>query len=615
LEQKIAKPLSPILTPLRSPAGENRGPTALHDTTIRWFFRCVVAALALAEIVLGRNTFGPDSRSYLEIARAILRHDWPMTINAYWSALYPWLLAAVLGIFKPSLRWEIPVAHALSFPIFLVCIAAFEFFWISLLRLREFATVRLALTSPSIPPAHMWMLGYSLFIWLTLGNLVLLINPDLCVTTIALLAAALLLRIELTAGARPYLYVWLGICLGLGYLAKAILFPMAFVFLALMILVSGRPFRRQLWSLALALLMFSVVALPEIALLSHSKGRLTFSDTGKLNFAWYNYNIPDVNWQGEPPGSGTPAHPTRKLYAHPAVYEFNGPLRSNYPPWFDPSYWNEGLSPKFKFGVVASHALHGGFQLALILIHPTAWLIGILLILLGCDLKETFKGIAVYWYLIVTSVVAMALYCLTLVQGRFLPPWQLLLWGAVLAAVRLKPQIRQRPATAFLYAWLPVLMSLALVGAIAHMVYGASRHGFYNDASAEYVTAEGLKQMGLQRGEKVAAIGFDSDAHWAYLARLNVVAEINSDDTCLFWSESPAVQTNILRKFAQAGAIAVIANTGGGIRTTSRDVALDLAGCSRPSQGWRKIEASPNYAYFLSQPAEVKTNSLEHSEK
>jgi len=76
----------------------------------------LAVALALAQIVVGRNTFGPDPRSYLELARAILRHDWAMVINAYWSALYPWLLAAALGVVKPSLRWEFPVAQRLVFP-------------------------------------------------------------------------------------------------------------------------------------------------------------------------------------------------------------------------------------------------------------------------------------------------------------------------------------------------------------------------------------------------------------------------------------------------------------------------------------------------------------------
>jgi hypothetical protein len=54
-----------------------------------------------------------------------------------------------------------------------------------------------------------------------------------------------------------------------------------------------------------------------------------------------------------------------------------------------------------------------------------------------------------------------------------------------------------------------------------------------------------------------------------------------------------------MNKFAQAGATVVVANTGGGIRTTSRAVPLDLAGCARPGAGWRKLEGSPDYAFFL----------------
>jgi hypothetical protein len=564
-----------------------------HCTTLRWVFRCLAAGLALAQIVVGRNTFGPDPRSYMELARAILRHDWAMATNAYWSALYPWLLAAVLGIVKPSLRWEFPVAHALSFPMYLAAIAAFEFFWASLLQRRDAATHGRAQKNLPIPSAQMWVLGYSLFVWATVGDLVLLINPDLLVATSVLLAAGLLIRMEIGGGAPRSLYVWFGICLGFGYLAKAILFPMAFVFLAMMIAISGRPLRRQGRRMALAWLIFVGIASPEIALLSHSKGRLTFSDTGKLNLAWFNYNLPYRNWRGDPPGTGTPVHPTRKLFDHPAVYEFNGPLRSSYPPWFDPSYWNEGLSPTFELGTVARHALHEAHELGSLLLHPTAWLLGMLLILLGSDLKETLKGIAHHWYLLAIAATALGLYCLTLVQGRFLPPWEMMIWGSVLASVRL------RPATAPLCRGVTALVSLALLAAVSYLVYGESVHGFHNDASAEYVIAEGLQQMGLQPGTKVGAIGFDMDAHWAYLARLDIVAEIGTDETCSFWSEPPEFQTQVLEKFAEAGASVVVANTGGGIRTTSRAIPLDLAGCARPGPGWRKIQGSPDQAFFL----------------
>ena len=138
-----------------------------------------------------------------------------------------------------------------------------------------------------------------------------------------------------------------------------------------------------------------------------------------------------------------------------------------------------------------------------------------------------------------------------------------------------------------------------MIAAMVHLVYGESVQVFPSDATPEYVTAEGLQRMGLQPGEKVGAIGYDNDVYWAYLARFNIVAEINTNETCLFWSEPAAIQAVILEKFAQAGAKVVVANTGGGVKTTSRPVPIDLAGCSHPSSAWRKIEGSPNHAFFL----------------
>jgi hypothetical protein len=577
---------------VRDPAAAD-DPPELHRTAIRWLFRCLAAGLGLAQIISARNTVGPDARSYLELARAILRHDWAMTVNAYWSAVYPWLLAAVLGVFKPSLRWEFPVAHALAFPVLLACIAAFEFFWTSVLQARQLTGDRLGLTSPSLTSAQMWALGYSLFIWMVVGDLITAINPDLCMTTMILLDAGIFVRIADGQRDRRSLYFWFGVCLGVGYLVKAILFPMGLVFLAMMIVVCRRELRERISSFALALLMFVAIASPQIILLSRAKGRLTFSDTGKLNFAWYTYGLPLRDWQGEPAGSGTPVHPTRKIYDHPAVYEFNGPIRSSYPPWYDPTYWNEGLSPVLRLAVVAKHALHETFEAGLNLVEPKAWAVGMFLILLGCDVGETLLGIAACWYLLATSAIAFGLYCLTLVQSRYLSPWLILIWGAVLGGVRL------RRKTAPLYGPLTTLGSFALVASIGYLVYGESVHGFHNDASAEYATAEGLQKMGLRPGENVGAIGFDNDAHWAYLARLNIVAEINTDETCLFWSEPATVQAEILGKFAQAGASAVVVNAGGGIRSTSGMPLGELATCARPGPEWRKIPGSPNEVSFV----------------
>ncbi len=555
-------------------------------------FRLLGVGLAVARIVPARHTIGPDPRAYMELAQAILRHDWAMVPNAYWSAFYPWLLAFALWVGKPGLRGEIPLAHALALPTYLACMAAFEFFWATLLRHRQFVARSSALDGICIPVPAMWALGYSLFIWMTIGELILLINPDLCVTAIALAAAGPLLRMQMEPKAGRLTYLWFGICLGVGYWIKAILFPMAFVFLGIMILVSGSSWRRKKKHFAVAALAFLMLAFPQIALLSRAKGRLTYSDTGKLNLAWFNYGLPYRNWQGQPPGSGKPLHPTRKLFDHPAVYEFNGPLRASYPPWFDPSYWNEGLSPGFDFQRAVRHMSSEMPKLAAELLHPTAWLAGMIGILAGCDLRKTWKGMAAYRAFLLIGLAACLLYSTTLIQSRFLPPWEAMLWGSFLAGARLR---KVSP----LSNWIAALVCAALIGAMIHLTYGSWRSAFSSDAHPEYATAEGLLGMGVAPGSNVGAIGFDNDAYWAYLARFNIIAEINTDETCLFWSEPPARQAQVLEKFREAGASVLVANTGGGVKTTSRSVPLDLAGCARPDMGWSRITGSPDRVFFL----------------
>ena len=59
----------------------------------------------LAAIVLGgvqawagRFPVGEDGVSYLDIADSYLRGDWHNAINAYWSPMYSWLLAAAFAV-------------------------------------------------------------------------------------------------------------------------------------------------------------------------------------------------------------------------------------------------------------------------------------------------------------------------------------------------------------------------------------------------------------------------------------------------------------------------------------------------------------------------------------
>jgi len=549
--------------------------------------------MGATQLVLARNGFGPDPRSYTEIAEAYLRHDWAMAVNAYWSPLYPWLVAFTLRLGNPSMRSEFPLLHLLNFFVFIVTIAGFEFFWSGLLSAEATNKPQSQPESAPLPTLALWILGYALFIWLTVGSIIGILGADLGVATVALFVAGLLIRIKTSGSTPKRLYIWLGIALGLGYLTKAVMFPMAFVFLG--VTLFSRPNRRNLAGAGLALAIFLAIAAPQIIVLSRSKGRVTFSDSGKLTFSWSNYNLPICDWQGQPPGSGTPLHPTRMLYAHPDVFEFNGPIRASYPPWYDPSYWNDGISPRFNFNLVLRHFVHNAANIFRDFFHPRVWLLGIILLLLFCDPTATVRGIFRYWYLLVPSMTVFAAYALTYAEFRYMPAWLLMVWASVLAGFRFRTGF----ASSTIANFIAVSVAVVMLASMAYGFYGQTKSVPFDDVSKHYAVAEGLTNLGLHREDKVGAIGFDNDAHWAHLDALMIVAEIHTDSVCTFWNLPPSDRSDVLHKFAQAGARAIIANADHHFKSTSRNEPFNFAACSNPDAGWRRIGNTEDYIYFF----------------
>ena len=291
-----------------------------------------------------------DTITYLDIGDAYWRGDWRNAINGQWSPAYSWILGLVMRVFSPGIYWEFPTVKAINFAIFAMTMACFEFF---LKRLRLFyIESRFAF---AVTETQWWLLGYVLFAWFSLKWMTLSSDtPDMLASAFVLLAVAMLLQIEKTR------YPWLcfsviGFFLSLGYLSKAIIFPLSFFCIAIgfaaILNFCRENFRRALVSTIAAIVVFAATSLPFILALSHFKGRFTYSEVGKLNYVWLvnpgSFIVPDRHWQGGPEGFGSPAHSTRQILEAPAVYEFASPIAGTYPPWFDPSYWFEGI--KFKF--------------------------------------------------------------------------------------------------------------------------------------------------------------------------------------------------------------------------------------------------------------------------
>src|SRR6185295_16147994 len=125
------------------------------------------------------------------------------------------------------------------------------------------------------------------------------------------------------------------------YLAKAVMFPIAIV-----LLLAFARFKRTRGDVAIAAITFGAIALPLITVQSLSAKRLTFGDTGRLNYAWFvnraEATVSDIRAAAlRPPRAivGLTSVPGAKLFADSAPGTF--------PPWYDPSRWNPGVSPHF----------------------------------------------------------------------------------------------------------------------------------------------------------------------------------------------------------------------------------------------------------------------------
>jgi len=555
-----------------------------------WLIGIVLAAL---QAWADRHSMGADGMAYLDMGDAYLRGDWGMAINAYWSPFYSWLLGLAMLVLKPSPYWEFPVVHLVNFVIYLFALGCFHFFLLEVIRYHRsvassgnrFATV----------PKWAWlMLGYTLFIWSSL-NLISIetATPDMCVAAFVYLAAALLLRIRRGSATWPT-FVFLGLVLGFAYLAKTAMFPLAFIFLGLSMFSVGN-LRKAVPRVLIALVVFLSVGGPLIAALSIAKGRMTFGDSGKLAYAFMVSGTKYRYWQGEPPSTGTPSHPVRKIFDKPAIYEFGTPIGGTYPFRYDSTYWYEGVVPRFDLKgqvKVLVRALQTYFN---ILFHLGGGLVvgSLILYFMGSRRWLAIKDIAQHWVLLVPAIAALAMYSLVHIQPRYIAPFVVLLWAGILAGVRLPDSHESRRLVACVSVAISLVTIIKIVVPSAQVLYGRGRDLMrWQDASSNvhWQVADGLSRMGIQPGDQVALIGLGSRSYWARLARVRIVAEIpQSEDEEEFqeadnlWAANDFVKSQVIKTFTRTGAKVIVARVPRYASTI----------------GWQRIGNTDYYAYIL----------------
>lgn len=515
-------------------------------------------ALGAAAAWGSRATMFPDGISYLDIGDAYWRGDWHNALSSYWSPLYSWATGAVIRLIRPSIQNEYAVVHAVNFLQYVIALLTFSFFLD--IFVAHYSRVRAGVASfgQQLPIWLLYVTGYAIFLTSSLCLVSMsFVSADMLVAGIIFLVSAVLVRVLETGGTWKNASL-LGIALGLGYYAKTVMLPTAFVFVCVFAVLQrkrGRSLKPVLLSLSIVLLM----ATPFIAAISVTKGRFTFGDSGIFNYI--------VNVDGGQffiPREPERSHPVSRLSGPVEAYSYATPISGTYPLWYDPSYWHAGIKPRFSLRLqlrtIGISMLACGLILfsAFLGLHISAAIL--FLYLVSQNASRCLRILLEYWPLWVPAVISVGMYSILIVEPRYLGAQFCILWMVALASVRL-------PRTTWTRR-IEVAVACSLIAISCALVIRESWRTAHNIAleESDIATPEcakvaiALRGSGLQPGEKVALV-----ADWllpsrqgAYIARLAKLQIIGEARPATFWAADDMSRSRVVDAFAEAGASALI---------------------------------------------------------
>jgi len=543
-----------------------------------------IALLAGAAVLrTARFHMDADGMSYLDYSDRFLDGSWRSAPNGYWSPGYPILLAIIRSIIGSGGSSDIPALRIATATGYLASLLAFALLLVALRRSWGAlgpGAGRAPGNAPGNAPgatlseafaARIWLpvLGWPLFVWTSIGVTGLAhTTPDIWVSaaTYAAVAAAVL-----TARSRPG-WRWaitLGVVLGLGYLFKAVMFPLALVILATT-LVERRRRSGSILPVLLSSGLFAVLAAPQVILISRLAGHPTFSEVGTLVHEWYVDGVPCPLF-GEPvkgkrwdscmvprPGSpdGIAPQPFPRLSQNPSVYVFPHPAAATFPAWYDATRWYPRLRPAFHLHPqLVTFVKNLGDQWGMLT--PFAIAAFALVLALGrwpAGLRRAEP------LLLVPALATFAMYALSFSSNRYLGASTGLL---VLGIAPLYfPDDTRTPVGRSSWPWLAPAMAAAAFVLLLRALGPALDQAWYlrgrlTDSTGQ--AARELRAAGLLPGSRVGIIGDGSNAYWARIARLHVIAELHSAERFRYWLNTPTMQDSVTRAFRRAGAVAIVA--------------------------------------------------------
>ncbi len=566
-----------------APAADESQPRAWYRNILLWT-SLFILTLGAVEDLYGNtdsgDVYGSDAVQYLDVARAIARHDWRSALNPLWSQGYPALLAILRPIFPATPLGDWQNTRTLNFLIFAGSYAAF--LWLLFTLLPQPAT-----EAERKPWQQRILLCLLLFAALqTCLGQVSRVNPDELVTTLFLLGSTQLIRIHLASRITWPSAIALALTLAAGFLAKTVFLPLGTGILA----IAGVSLwlrRARLAPLLAAAALFALTIAAYGTALSHATGYATVGESGALNYAWHVNRLQKwVHWEGgtlppdeawpkpsiarfaqwstQPPDFGHPQHPSTILQHSPTVYGFAAPTHATYVPYFDPPYFYRGYHHFFRtrYQLIALGKSLGDL-LQVLISQPILLALVLVLIVFNATpaaRPKLVQGLRSCWPLFVSSGLGILYYLPVHLEGRYLVSMFLVLGTCALVAAT---DILKRGSLAPIIA----LLLLGFVTEVALYQTPVWRNLIHHKSpqqNPEWRMGIAASHQDLPLGSQIGVVAWTPSLHsdWAYIAHLQITSEIASGpDYEQFWHLSSAQQSATLDNFRRSGATAVFVNS------------------------------------------------------
>ena len=541
-------------------------------------FRYIAIILCLFSTFANQYNLSIDGVTYIDIADGYLRHDWISAINGGYGPLYSWILAFGMFILNPTAFWESTYIYLVNFLIYLFTIFCFEVFLNKLINFIK--------RTSHFPEKELIILSYSLFIFCSVKSIGFhLQTPDMLLSGLIYLTIALLLHFAQNTG-TIISYILFGSILGLNYLAKEAMFPIAFVFLIISTF-AFKNIKKKFIFLVTAFIGFTLISGPFIFALSKNRGVFAYCETAKLNYALNVNEMPPDCFNLSENRNNKPSL-IKKISSKPLIYEYGETFNmSTFPLVYDNTYWYPGIKPYFDLKKQLK-TLYFNIKtyFDFYLYEQGELIFGLLLLFYLNERKKIiFKNLAQNWILIIPSIFVLVMYSLVSVELRYVGVFILLLWIGLFLSTYTQESKKLLSSIVLTILVITALRTIPVISSNFYHIYKNLVLG--KEANINWIIAENLRQKGIKEGDQIAMLWEGYSAYFARLSRVNVREDL-WDPLDDFWRADLEIKSKIVKTFSEIGLKAVVAEN---IPSYALPHAIKA--------GWERIGQTEHHVYFL----------------